>query len=114
MAAKAAPAAKATPAAKAKTTLVPLADRVVITPLKQEEVTASGLVIPDTVKEKPQQGEVVAVCPGRLDDNGKRVPIDVVKGDRILYAKYTGTEIKLDGEEYIVLNDKDILAKLVV
>ncbi len=114
MAAKAAPAAKATPAAKAKTTLVPLADRVVITPLKQEEVTASGLVIPDTVKEKPQQGEVVAVGPGRLDDNGKRVPIDVVKGDRILYAKYTGTEIKLDGEEYIVLNDKDILAKLVV
>jgi chaperonin GroES len=99
---------------KGKTTLVPLADRIVITPLKQDEVTASGLVIPDTVKEKPQQGQVVAVGPGRLDDNGKRVPIDVSVGDRILYAKYTGTEIKLDNEEYIVLNDKDILAKLVV
>jgi chaperonin GroES len=106
-------AAKAAPA-KAKTKLVPLADRVVITPLKQEEMTASGLVIPDTVKEKPQQGEVVAVGPGRLDDNGKRVPLDVNAGDRILYAKYTGTEIKLDGDDYIVLNDKDILAKLVV
>jgi len=100
--------------AKAKTKLAPLADRIVITPLKQDEVTASGLVIPDTVKEKPQQGEVVAVGPGRLDDNGKRVPIDVSVGDRILYAKYTGTEIKLDGDDYIVLNDKDILARLVV
>ena len=106
--------AAAKTATKAKTKLVPLADRIVITPLKQDEVTASGLVIPDTAKEKPQQGEVVAVGPGRLDDNGKRVPIDVSVGDRILYAKYTGTEIKLDGDEYIVLNDKDILAKLVV
>ncbi len=107
-------AAKAATAAKKKTTLQPLADRIVITPLKQEEVTASGLVIPDTVKEKPQQGEVVAVGPGRLDDAGKRVALDVSVGDRILYAKYTGTEIKLDGEDYIVLNDKDILAKLIV
>jgi len=112
MPAKAAAAPKAK--AKAKTKLVPLADRIVITPLKQDEVTASGLVIPDTAKEKPQQGEVVAVGPGRLDDNGKRVPMDVSVGDRILYAKYTGTEIKLDNEDYIVLNDKDILAKLVV
>jgi chaperonin GroES len=102
------------PATKGKTQLVPLADRIVITPLKQEEVTMSGLVIPDTVKEKPQQGEVVAVGPGRLDDNGKRVPMDVVAGDRILYAKYTGTEVKLDNEEFIVLNEKDILAKLVI
>ncbi|MCA9830067.1 MAG: co-chaperone GroES [Dehalococcoidia bacterium] len=101
-------------AAKAKTKLIPLADRIVITPLKQEEMTASGLVIPDTVKEKPQQGEVMAVGPGRLDDNGKRIVIDVAVGDRILYAKYTGTEIKLDGDEFIVLNEKDILAKLVV
>ena len=77
-------------------------------------MTASGLVIPDTAKEKPQQGEVVAVGPGRLDDDGKRVAIDVAVGDRILYAKYTGTDIKLDGEDYIVLNEKDILAKLVV
>ncbi|MEX0782057.1 MAG: co-chaperone GroES [Dehalococcoidia bacterium] len=106
--------APAKPAAKARTKLVPLADRIVITPLKQEEVTLSGLVIPDTVKEKPQQGEVVAVGPGRLDDNGKRVVIDLTVGDRVLYAKYTGTEIKLDNEEYIVLNEKDILAKLVV
>ena len=104
----------AAPKTRAKTRLLPLADRIVITPLKQDEVTASGLVIPDTAKEKPQQGEVVAVGPGRLDDNGKRVPIDVSVGDRILYAKYTGTEIKLDGDDYIVLNDKDILAKLVV
>ncbi|MBI2764591.1 MAG: co-chaperone GroES [Chloroflexi bacterium] len=106
--------AKAATPVKTRTQLVPLADRIVITPLKQEEVTASGLVIPDTVKEKPQQGEVVAVGPGRLDDNGKRVPMDVTAGDRILYAKYTGTEVKLDNEEYIVLNEKDILAKLVV
>jgi chaperonin GroES len=106
--------AAAKTATKAKTQLVPLADRIVITPLKQDEVTASGLVIPDTAKEKPQQGEVIAVGPGKLDENGKRIPLDVVAGDRILYAKYTGTEIKLDGEDYIVLNDKDILAKLVV
>ena len=110
----AAKAAAAPAKAKAKTKLVPLADRIVITPLKQDEVTASGLVIPDTAKEKPQQGEVTAVGPGRLDDAGKRIPMDVSVGDRILYAKYTGTEIKLDGDEYIVLNDKDILAKLVV
>jgi chaperonin GroES len=102
------------PKSKLKTKLIPLADRIVIIPLKQDEMTASGLVIPDTAKEKPQQGEVVAVGPGRLDDNGKRVPIDVIVGDRILYAKYTGTDVKLDGEDFIVLNDKDILAKLVV
>ncbi len=106
--------AAAKPAAKAKTRLIPLADRIVITPLKQEEMTASGLVIPDTAKEKPQQGEVVAVGPGRLDDNGKRVPLDLAVGDRILYAKYTGTDVKLDNDEYIVLNEKDVLAKLVV
>jgi chaperonin GroES len=106
--------AAAKTATKAKTKLVPLADRIVITPLKQEEMTASGLVIPDTAKEKPQQGEVVAVGPGRLDDNGKRIAMDLQAGDRILYAKYTGTEVKLDGDEYIVLNEKDVLAKLVV
>ena len=101
-------------ASKSKTKLMPLADRIVITPLKQEEVTASGLVIPDTAKEKPQQGEVVAVGPGRLDDSGKRVPLDVAAGDRILYAKYTGTDIKIEGVDYIVLNEKDILCKLEV
>lgn len=103
-------------AAKAatKSKLTPLADRVVITPLKQEEVTASGLVIPDTAKEKPQQGEVVAVGPGRLDDSGKRVAIDLVTGDRILYAKYSGTDVKIDGVDYIVLNEKDVLCKIEV
>lgn len=97
-----------------KTTLQPLADRIVITPLKQEEVTASGLVIPDTVKEKPQQGEVVAVGPGKRDDNGNRVAMDVQPGDRVLYAKYSGTEVKLDNNTYIVLNEKDVLATLTV
>jgi chaperonin GroES len=100
--------------AKTKTDLVPLADRIVITPLKQDEVTASGLVIPDTAKEKPQQGEVLAVGPGKVDDSGTRHPVDVEAGDRILYAKYTGTEVKLDGTDYIVLNEKDVLAKLIV
>lgn len=97
-----------------KTDLQPLSDRLVITPLKQDEVTASGLVIPDTAKEKPQQGEVVAVGPGKIDDSGTRHPVDASVGDRILYAKYTGTEIKLDGTDYIVLNEKDVLAKLIV
>jgi chaperonin GroES len=107
-------AAKTAAKAATKSKLIPLADRIVITPLKQDEVTASGLVIPDTAKEKPQQGEVIAVGPGRLDDNGKRVPMDVAAGDRILYAKYTGTDVKIDGVDYIVLNEKDILCKLEV
>lgn len=107
-------AAKTAAKAATKTKLVPLADRIVITPLKQEEVTSSGLVIPDTAKEKPQQGEVVAVGPGRLDDSGKRVAMDLAVGDRILYAKYTGTDIKLDNVDYIVLNEKDVLCKLEV
>ncbi|MGE0600935.1 MAG: co-chaperone GroES [Dehalococcoidia bacterium] len=97
-----------------KTRLVPLADRLVITPLKQDEITSSGLVIPDTAKEKPQQGEVVAVGPGRLDDSGKRIDMGLAVGDRILYAKYTGTDIKLDNTEFIVLNEKDVLCKLEV
>ncbi len=96
-----------------KTEIQPLGDRIVVTALKQEEETASGIIIPDTVKEKPQQGEVVAVGPGKVDDGGKRVAIDLSRGDRILYAKYAGTEIKLDGTDYIVLNEKDILARLV-
>lgn len=95
-------------------TFRPLHDRVVVKRVEEDTKTAGGIIIPDTAKEKPQQGEVVAVGPGRLDDNGKRVAMDVAVGDRILYAKYTGTEIKLDNEDYIVLNDKDILAKLVV
>ncbi len=94
-------------------TIVPLGDRVVVKPVHQEEVLSSGLIIPDTAKEKPQQGEVVAVGPGKLDDSGKRVPIELIVGDRILYAKYSGQEFKVDQEEFLVLAEKDILAKLV-
>jgi chaperonin GroES len=99
-------------ATKSKTKLVPLADRLVIRPIVQEEVLASGIVIPDTAKEKPQQGEVVAAGPGRLDDDGKRIVMDVKVGDRVLYAKYSGQEIKIDQEEYIVLSEKDVLCKV--
>ncbi len=97
-----------------KTKLVPLNDRIVIKPVVQEEVLASGIVIPDTAKEKPQQGEVLAVGPGRTDDTGKRIPMDVQVGDRVLYAKYTGQEVKIDQEEYIVISEKDVLAKVQV
>ena len=92
--------------------IVPLSDRIVVKNVQAEETTASGLVIPDTAKEKPQQGEVIAVGPGRLDDNGKRVPMDVAVGDRILYAKYSGNDVKIDQTEYLVLSEKDILAKI--
>ena len=99
-------------ATKSKTKLVPLSDRLVISPLVQEEVLASGLVIPDTAKEKPQQGEVLAAGPGRLDEAGKRLPMEVKVGDRVLYAKYSGQEIKIDQDEYIVIAEKDVLAKV--
>ena len=95
-----------------KTKLIPLGDRLVIQPVEQEEVLASGIVIPDTAKEKPQQGEVMAAGPGRLDDNGKRIAMEVAVGDRILYGKYSGQEIKLDQDEYIVLSEKDVLCKV--
>ncbi len=88
----------------------PVGDRVVVKASAKEEVTKSGIVIPDTVKEKPQEGIVIAVGNGRLLDNGDRSPIDVQKGDRVLFAKYGGTEFKLDGEEYLVLKENDILA----
>lgn len=97
---------------KSASKLVPLHDRIVIRPVLQEEVLSSGIVIPDTAKEKPQQGTIIAVGPGRLDDNGKRILMDVRVGDRVLYAKYTGQEIKIDREELIVLSEKDILAKV--
>ena len=93
--------------------IVPLGDRVVVKPVHQEEVLSSGLIIPDTAKEKPQQGEVIAVGPGKLDDSGKRVAIELSIGDRILYAKYSGQEFKVDQEEFLILAEKDILAKLV-
>jgi chaperonin GroES len=99
-------------AARSATKLVPLHDRIVIRPVVQEEVLASGIVIPDTAKEKPQQGEVIAVGPGRLDDEGKRISMDVQVGDRVLYAKYTGQEVKIDQEELIVIAEKDVLAKV--
>jgi len=88
----------------------PVGDRVVVKPAAREEVTKSGIVIPDTAKEKPQEGTVIAIGSGRLLDNGDRSPIDVREGDRVLYAKYGGTEFKLEGEEYLVLKESDILA----
>ncbi len=97
--------------------LVPLGERIVVRQTKQQEIRASGLVIPDTAREKPLLGEVLAVGPGRFDDNGKRLPIDLKVGDRILYAKYTGQEVprgifSAEDEEYLVLKESDILAKL--
>ena len=91
----------------------PLGDRVVVRPAAKEEVTRSGIVIPDTAKEKPQEGIVVAVGSGKLLDNGDRVALEIKEGDRVLYAKYGGTEFKLDGDEYLVLRESDVLAILV-
>ena len=95
------------------TKLQPMADRVVIKPLPKEEVTKGGIVLPDTAKEKPIEGKVIAVGPGGLSDDGKRIPMEVKVGDIVLYAKYAGTEIKEDGEELIILRESDILAKKV-
>ena len=91
--------------------LEPLADRLVVRPIEREEVTKGGIVLPDTAKEKPQEGEVLAVGPGRLSDDGKRIPMDVKVGDIVIYAKYGGTEIKFDNEELMILRESDILAK---
>jgi chaperonin GroES len=101
---------KAAKAAKA-TKMQPLGDRVVIRPLTEEEVSKGGIILPDTAKEKPQRGEVIAVGPGRLDENGKRVVMEVKKGDKVIYAKYAGMEIKEDEEELLILRENDILAK---
>ena len=92
--------------------LKPLGDRLVVKPQEQEETTASGLVLPETAKEKPQQGTVVAVGPGRRDDDGKRIEMDVAVDDIVLYAKYGGTEIKIDGEKVLILKESDVLAIL--
>ena len=89
--------------------LEPLEDRIVVQPGEEEETTVSGIVIPDTAKEKPQEGEVVAVGPGRFDD-GTRVPMDVKVGDKVIYSKYGGTEVKVEGEEYLILSARDVLA----
>ena len=93
-----------------KVAIKPLEDRIVVQANEAETTTASGIVIPDTAKEKPQEGTVLAVGPGRIDDNGNRVPLDVKVGDTVLYSKYGGTEIKYAGEEYLVLSARDVLA----
>jgi chaperonin GroES len=91
--------------------LQPLADRLVVRPIEAEEKTRTGIYLPDTAKEKPQEGEVIAVGPGRLSDDGKRIAMDVKVGDIVIYAKYGGTEIKVDDDELIILRESDILAK---
>ena len=88
----------------------PLEDRIVIRQVEAEQTTASGLVIPDTAKEKPQEGEVIAVGPGRVDDNGNRVPVDVKVGDVVIYSRYGGTEVKYEGQEFQILSSRDVLA----
>ena len=90
--------------------LKPLGDRVVVKPSEQEEVTSSGIFLPETAKEKPQQGKVIATGPGARKENGERIAMDVKVGDTVLYAKYAGTSIKLDGEEYLIRKESDILA----
>ena len=91
--------------------LQPLADRLVVKPIEREEVSRGGIVLPDTAKEKPQEGEVMAVGPGRLSEDGKRIAMEVKVGDVVIYAKYGGTEIKIEDEELVVLRESDILAK---
>ena len=90
----------------------PLGDRVLVQPLEQEEVKKGGIIIPDTAKEKPQEGKIVAVGAGKRDDNGKLIPLVVKKGDRVLFSKYGGTEIKLDGKDYLIMREDDILGVL--
>jgi chaperonin GroES len=100
---------KVTTATSSKVSIRPLEDRIVVQAVEAETTTASGLVIPDTAKEKPQEGIVLAIGPGRFED-GKRVPLDVKEGDRVLYSKYGGTEVKYNNEEYLVLSARDVLA----
>ena len=97
-------------ASASTTKLRPLGDRVVIKPTPREEMTKSGIVLPDTAKEKPQEGEIIAAGPGKIGDDGKREPMDVKTGDKVLYAKYAGTEFKVEDEELLIVSQKDILA----
>jgi len=99
---------------KARTTtqLEPLGDHIVVKPIRREEMTKGGIILPDTAKEKPQEGEVIAVGPGRLTEDGRRMEMEVKKGDKVVYAKYAGTEIKLDDEELLILRESDVLAKM--
>jgi chaperonin GroES len=91
---------------------VPLGERVIVKPIEQEQTTRGGIFLPDTAKEKPQEGEVVAVGPGRLSDDGKRISMELSKGDRVVYSKFAGTEYKDGDEEYLILRESDILAKI--
>jgi len=93
-----------------KVNIKPLGDRVVIRPAQREEVTASGVILPDTAKEKPQRGAILAVGPGKVGDNGQRTALEVTEGSEVLYAKYAGTEVKVDGEDLLIVSEKDILA----
>ena len=93
--------------------LKPLGDRLIVEVLDEEEMTFSGIVLPDTAKEKPQRGKVLAVGPGPRDDNGKFIPMDVVEGDEVIFSKYGGTEIKVGTDEYLILRESDVLAKVV-
>ena len=102
--------AKATENKAAEKKLRPLGDRVVIKPIAREDMTKSGIVLPDTAKEKPQEGIILAAGPGKIDDNGKREPMDVKVGDKVLYAKYAGTEFKIEGDDLLIVRAKDILA----
>ncbi len=96
----------------ASVNIQPLEDKILVQANEAETTTASGLVIPDTAKEKPQEGTVLAVGPGRVDDNGNRIPIDVAEGDVVIYSKYGGTEVKYSGQEYLILSARDVLAKV--
>ena len=100
------------PAVAEKLKLKPLGARVVVKALEREEITKSGIVLPDTAKEKPQEGRIMAVGPGDRDEDGKRIPVELKEGDRVLFQKYAGTEFKLDGEELLILSEKDVLAVL--
>jgi len=95
---------------KKKMKLRPLGDRVLVKPLEEKEIKRGGIIIPDTAKEKPQEGEVIAVGPGKLSENGKRIEMEVKKGDRILFGKYSGSEVKIDGEDHLIMHADDILA----
>ena len=91
------------------TKIRPLHDRLIVKRIEEEQKTAGGIIIPDTAKEKPQEGKVVAVGPGKLDEDGKVIPLDVKAGDRILFGKYSGTEVKIDGEEHLIMREEDVL-----
>jgi chaperonin GroES len=95
---------------KPLTVVTPLADRVVVKPLEEQEIKKGGIIIPDTAKEKPMQGEIIEVGPGRMTDEGKRLPLEVKKGDRVLYGKYSGTEVSIEGEELLIMRESDIFA----